>query len=261
MNLLIVNDEMIAAKGLMMGVEWNHYGIDEVDVAFESQSAKEKLQGNHYDILLCDIEMPGDNGIELVKWVREQKLDIEVIFLTCHADFEFAQEAIRLKSQNYILLPASYETVAQEISDVVNMIKDKKDAIREQRYGKIWLAEKSQDIAGNAGRQRTPKQSVEGACNYILKNLCNCELNLNMIAANLYLNADYLNRIFKKHMGTSIGHYILEQRMKLAADMLRESGHTATEIAEMVGYVSYTAFSIAFKNHYGCSPSMFKEKG
>lgn len=261
MRLLIVNDEVIAAKGLMVGIDWKNYGIEEVAVAFEAESAKEKLREKSYDILLCDIEMPGENGIDLVKWVREQGMDIEVIFLTCHADFEFAQEAIRLKSQNYILLPAAYETVAQEIQKVVKTLEQKREAEKEQRYGKMWLAEKKADDHEAAKNTRLPQQSVESACNYILKNLCNSELNLNMISTSLYLNADYLNRIFKKHMGMSIGHYILEQRMKMAADMLKESKRTATEIAEIVGYASYTAFSIAFKNYYGCSPSTYREEG
>lgn len=259
MKLLIVNDEIIAAKGMMAGIDWKAYGIETVDAAFEADSAREKLKENKYDILLCDIEMPGDNGIELVKWVRQQEMEIEVIFLTCHADFEFAQEAIRLKTQNYILLPAAYETVAAEVQKVVQLIEQKREAEKEQRYGKIWIAEKMGDD-GEERNTRPPQQNVERACNYILKNLCSSELGLNTVAENLYLNPDYLNRIFKKQMGMSIGHYILDQRMKLAADMLKESKHTATEIGEIIGYVSYTAFSVAFKNYYGCSPSTYREK-
>ena len=50
------------------------------------------------DILLCDIEMPGENGLGLLRWVREQEKEIECIFLTCHAKFAYAQEAIILGS-------------------------------------------------------------------------------------------------------------------------------------------------------------------
>lgn len=65
MRLLIVNDEVISARGLMMGVPWENYGISEVDVAFNAKTAREKLLEKPFDILLCDIEMPGENGMEL----------------------------------------------------------------------------------------------------------------------------------------------------------------------------------------------------
>lgn len=259
MRLLIVNDEVIVAKGLMVGLDWSQYGVDDVDVAFEAESARELLLRQSYDIMLCDIEMPGENGIELVHWVREQGMEIEVVFLTCHADFEFAQEAIRLKSQNYILLPASYEAIGDEIRSVVETIEKKREGERQQRYGQLWLTERAQE-SGQNRTARTPRQSVESACEYIRNNLREADLDLNHIAAALYLNRDYLNRIFKKYQGISIGQYILKERMQIARDMLVEEQFTATQIAEMVGYNSYPTFSVAFKNYYGCSPNTYREK-
>ena len=43
------------------------------------------------DILLTDIEMPGESGLDLVEWIREKELDMECIFMSSHADFEYAQ--------------------------------------------------------------------------------------------------------------------------------------------------------------------------
>ena len=45
----------------MTGIEWEKYGIDKVKAAFEAESAKKLLAEEHFDILLCDIEMPGEN--------------------------------------------------------------------------------------------------------------------------------------------------------------------------------------------------------
>lgn len=48
------------------------------------------------DVLLSDIEMPEEDGISLCLWAKKEIADIECIFLTSHADFEYAREAIRL---------------------------------------------------------------------------------------------------------------------------------------------------------------------
>lgn len=252
MNLLIVNDEVIAAKGLMMGINWNEYGIGQVDVAFEAQSAREMLSNEKYDIILCDIEMPGDSGIDLVRWVRAEKLDIEVIFLTCHADFEFAQEAIRLQCKNYILVPASYESVAESVYDVVLAIQKRQEERRQQQYGQMWMGAQEKKL------ERHPQlwKSVE---EYVEKHLDDPHLGSGMIAAQMYMNVDYLNRVFKREKGMSIGSYILGKRMKLAGDMLVEGKFGASQIAEMVGYNTYSAFVKAFKNCYGCPPSRYPE--
>lgn len=254
MKLLIVNDEVIAAKGVMTGIEWEKYGIDRVQAAFEAESAKKLLTEEHFDILLCDIEMPGENGIELVRWVRKKNYDIEVIFLTCHADFEFAQEAIRLQCRNYILVPATYEVIAENVYAVVCQIEEKRKARARQQYGELWLEErkKENEEETSAG---SVEQSVESVKEYIGRHLNDPEMTVNKIALNMHMNTDYLNRIFKKAVGKSIGHYILGMRMDMAADLLGREKMKATKVAEMVGYNTYSAFVAAFKNYFGYPPS------
>lgn len=257
MNLLIVNDEVVAAKGLQSGIDWKKYGIQNVDVAFEAISAKKMLDQRAYDIILCDIEMPGESGIELIRWVREQKLDVEVIFLTCHADFEFAQEAIRLRCKNYILVPAAYEVVAENVYEVVLFIRKSREEKMQQQYGQLWIAEKEKEHE-EIEQFRSPEHLVQNAEEYILKHLNHSEMSVNQIATQMYLNPDYLNRVFKRIKGVSIGRFILEQRMEMAADMLKKKKLGATKIAELVGYNTYSAFVAAFKNYHGCSPSKYE---
>jgi YesN/AraC family two-component response regulator len=242
----------------MSGIEWQNYGVDEVDVAFEADSAKEILSERAFDIILCDIEMPGDNGIDLIRWVRKKNLDIEVIFLTCHADFEFAQEAIRLGCRNYILIPAAYEVIAENVQEVVLEIEKKREARKQEQYGKLWMAEKEKEHELQT-ISHSPEKTVQNVEEYIMRHLNDTELGLNQIASHMYLNSDYLNRIFKKLKGTSIGKYILEKRMNMASDMLKEGKFGATKISELVGYNSYSSFVAAFKNYYGCSPSKYLE--
>ena len=91
MNLLIVNDEILTAETMKEDLIWEDYEIVQVFTAYDAEQAKQIILEKKVDIILCDIEMPGENGIELLRWVRQKNLEIECIFLTSHADFFYAQ--------------------------------------------------------------------------------------------------------------------------------------------------------------------------
>ena len=111
MKLLIVNDEILTAETMKEEIPWKQYGIDEVYTAYDAEAGKERIQEYDPDIMLCDIEMPGENGLALLRWVRENRKEMECVFLTCHASFAYAREAISLGCQDYILIPAKYEDI------------------------------------------------------------------------------------------------------------------------------------------------------
>lgn len=113
MNLMIVDDEVVAIQGLVDDVPWDRLNFEEILTANSYAQAVNLFRTKKVDILLCDIEMPVGNGIELVRWVRENYPKTVCIFLTCHDDFEFARRAIALECLGYILKPADTEEVVE----------------------------------------------------------------------------------------------------------------------------------------------------
>lgn len=173
MNLLIVNDEMLTAETMKTDIEWKSYGIDEVYTAFDAGQARTVIQSQTVDIMLCDIEMPGDNGIELLRWVRNENLPIECIFLTCHPKFSYAQEAITLNCQDYILIPARYEEIGAGVLKVVRRIQENREAMKLQEYGKRAVQEQVEHAVEQYGKKKSGKELVEDIENYIAHNLGN----------------------------------------------------------------------------------------
>lgn len=112
MRLLLVDDQREITESLRRSIDWTAAGIDEVCTAVSSKEAKLIMVNVEIDILLTDIEMPGESGLELFQWTRERYPDIIGIFLTSHAEFAYAQEAIRMGGFDYILQPARYQEVA-----------------------------------------------------------------------------------------------------------------------------------------------------
>mgnify|MGYP000798381269 CR=1 FL=1 len=108
MNVLIVDDQPEVVESMAAGVNWTRLGAENVFTAYSVKEAQGVFERDRIDILLCDIEMPPTNGFALLRWVQERFSGVVCIFLTAHAEFEYAQEAVKLGSFDYILQPAPY---------------------------------------------------------------------------------------------------------------------------------------------------------
>ena len=107
MNLLIVDDEMIAIEGIRANTDWEKLHFDHIYTANSYAQAVDLVTKNRVDVMLCDIEMPGESGLELIRWMNENSPDTVNIILTCHEDFQFAKRAVALSCMDYILKPAT----------------------------------------------------------------------------------------------------------------------------------------------------------
>ncbi|MHA6485504.1 response regulator [Paenibacillus sp. strain BS8-2] len=132
-NLLIVDDEDIAIRGIRLGIDWSETEIAEIHTAYDAEEAKELMQQHRIDILLSDIDMPGDNGIELLRWVKEHKPDTVTLFLTGHADFVYAQQAVHLDCFDYLLKPIDHGQLKTCIEAAAQKVKEQRqlDVIKE----------------------------------------------------------------------------------------------------------------------------------
>lgn len=122
-HVLIVDDEVHSIRGVQAGVNWDKFNISNVYTAHNLTQAQEVFLNNQVDLLLCDIEMPKGSGLDLLKWVRENYPVTEAIFLTCHSDFSYAKQALKLKSLNYLLKPVDYEELEEVIEEALEKIK------------------------------------------------------------------------------------------------------------------------------------------
>ncbi len=259
MNLLMVNDEVMTVETMKTDILWEQYGINKVFTAYDADSAKTCLRQNVVDLLLCDIEMPGENGIAILRWLRKEKMDVECIFLTCHASFRYAQEALQLGCQDYILMPAKYEEIGAAVQKAVDRIKVRREVARYEDYGKQAIHEKL-ELTEEKPSSEKGAEIAERIVDLIVAGLSDEKLSVNEIAEKLYVHPVYLNRVFKKEKGISVSQYIIQERMRFAADLLRTKHRKATDVAELVGYRNYSNFSAMFTKYYGCPPSRYSEE-
>lgn len=104
-KVIIVDDEILVRKRLIFGFDWNKIGYEIIDEVDNGYDALRLMQEKAYDLAVIDIAMPGMNGIELTKEVREKNIPVNLIFLTGHSEFKYAQEAVHYGVYYYILKP------------------------------------------------------------------------------------------------------------------------------------------------------------
>lgn len=126
MNILIVDDDTYVLELVCRKMKWQELGIDEVFTATSARRAKEIITGQTVDILLTDIEMPGESGLELLEWIRVQNIQLEALFLTSYAEFAYAKKAIELKSLEYYLKPVDEDALSKGIASAVMRCREYK---------------------------------------------------------------------------------------------------------------------------------------
>lgn len=139
MTILVVDDQPQVVSGIIRGVNWKKCGIQKVLKAHNVAEAKKSIQNSDVNVLLCDIEMPVENGFDLIAWIQDNQYNIECIFLTAHSDFEYVRKAIQMGSVDYILQPAPYYIIEASIATAVEKVNKNEEAQRCSAYKDIIL--------------------------------------------------------------------------------------------------------------------------
>ncbi len=107
-QVMIVEDDPMVAQLNKRYVEQ----VEGFTPSYLSHTAKEALTilaSNKIDLILLDVYMPGINGIEFLKLVREQNQDVDVILITASSEINQIQQALRLGAIDYLIKPFEFD--------------------------------------------------------------------------------------------------------------------------------------------------------
>ena len=236
-RLGIVEDEELILRGLRNYYPWEKLGFT---ISVLCHNGKELLEylsnGNMLDAILSDIAMPEMDGIEMAQIISAEYPSIQMVFISGHADFSYAQQAIRFNVSEYLLKPVKY-------NDLINAFTNIRNKIEEQSGLKPRISSNNQLI------QRIHDITESNLSSVTWKG----------IADELNFTPTYLSALYKKLEGRSFSDYLLETKMNAAHDMLLETNLRTYEIAEKLGYSNPKNFSRAFRLYFGKSPKEFRD--
>jgi len=131
--VLVVDDEGANRYSVSKTLQRVGYVVTE---AASGEEALEVMANEHFDVILTDIRMPGLDGVELLRRVKDEAPDAIVILMTAYASLGTAVEALRLGAHDYLIKPSSSQDIRQSVSRGVERAKNLKrrrtllDAIR-----------------------------------------------------------------------------------------------------------------------------------
>lgn len=246
-NVLIVDDEINNIESLKSGFDWNAHGISDIFGASDASEAREILAERHIDIMICDIEMPGESGLELIEWMREQKnlnaAETEYIILTCYPEYNYMRKAIQLGCSDYLIKPVDDDELARVLDKTLL-------SIRNNRLCQPEVPEPDPYEPGNL--------ITDKLIPYLKAHLCE-HLTITDMARYLALNPQYMMRLFKKTTGVSILEYVTSEKMKQARELLRTTDWSNEIISDHLGYGSQGYFIRLFKNQYHMTPREYRK--
>ena len=250
MNLLIADDEFIIREGLK-SLDWNSIGITEVFSASNGIEAKASLDANQIDLAIFDIRMPGLTGIELAKYIRDQKMPTSVVFLTGYEEFEYARKAISYDVKEYIVKPFRPREITAIIEKLIDQKREEQKTIRENQTQRDIYAQICRYFEHT---DETSKRIIQELAMHYKE-----ELLLETYAERFHFTPAYLSRKLRQDTGCSFLEIIKAIRLTYVIQLILY-GMKISEACYQSGFQDQRYFSQVFKGVFEYSPSELKSR-
>ena len=115
-SILILEDDITFS--LMLKTWLGRKGFEVSSVSSVSD-ARSRIEDASFDLILSDLRLPDGDGIDLLKWIKENNFVIPLIMMTSYAEIQTAVQAIKLGASDYIAKPLNPEELLGKIKDVI----------------------------------------------------------------------------------------------------------------------------------------------
>lgn len=139
-RVLLVDDEGYILELLQEIIDWEFYGFQIVGTAENARDAMKIFYQKDPDIIITDICMDDISGIEFITRIRLQSSKVKIVILSAYDKFEYAQEALKLDVDGYLLKPVKKEELLSIILEIQKKLESKSEY-----QDKIWHLQSSLD--------------------------------------------------------------------------------------------------------------------
>lgn len=129
LKVFLVEDESIVREGLKNNIPWREYGYQYMGEASDGEVALPMIRKIRPDVLITDIKMPFMDGLALSEIVTQEIPDIKIIIISGYDEFEYAQRAIRVGVEQYLLKPITRGGLRKVLLE----LREKIESEREQK--------------------------------------------------------------------------------------------------------------------------------
>ena len=221
-----------------------------VYTAADGADGIEKVEKVHPNIVITDLMMADTDGFEVCRHLRGsiKSSHIPVIVLSGNADLKVM--AMESGANVFIEKPFDMAFLLSQVDGLLRMQEELRNY-----YSKKFVAEPSKLVISSMDEALLSK-----AMDAIEKNMDNNEYDVDEFVYDMAIGRTILYQKIKDITGMSIKEFILDIRLKRAAQLLKDSDLTISEISDRTGFANPKYFSVCFKRCYDISPSDFKKQ-
>lgn len=114
----LVEDEIIIREGIHRMIPWAEYGFELSGEAADGEMALPMIRNIKPDVLITDIKMPFMDGLSLSKLVKKELPETKIVIISGYDDFKYAQQAISLGVEQYLLKPISRSNIIKVLEEI-----------------------------------------------------------------------------------------------------------------------------------------------
>lgn len=175
-KVMLVEDEVFVRQGLRNLIDWERLGYEVSEEADNGEEALSLIKRKKPEVVITDIRMPMLDGLGLIRTVRESgNQDTKFIIISDYGDFRYAQQAIKLGVEDFILKPIDEVELTDSLSQLAAQIEQERQ-LKEQSSGyalsaleRLLLGEAAAEEVGSIAHHLGLKP--EDSCRYLIAEL------------------------------------------------------------------------------------------
>ncbi len=245
-SIMIVDDEQLIRRGIISLVDFSSLNITTIYEAKNGEQALSIYRQNRPDFILMDINMPLKDGLTTAREIKEIDQSVIIAIITGYDYFQYAQTAIKIGIEDYILKPVDKHDILNAVNTMVS-----------KKAKRMVDGELRQLKAAQSDYKLDSKNEIR---DYIESNIYNKSLSLSSVAAQIGFNKSYLSGIVKQIYGMTFQNYITQRRMEQAKILLLTTDMKNYQISDAIGYEDVNYFATKFKRTFKLTPKQYRQQ-
>ena len=140
-KLVIADDEKIIRQGLKNMIDWNELGFEVIDLFSDGQEIIESLDSITPDVILTDIKMVHASGLDVAKYIFDNKLPSKVVLISGYQEFDLAIAGMKYGVTDYLLKPINVDEITNTFSKLKATLDSEKSSKERMEETNLLLAE------------------------------------------------------------------------------------------------------------------------
>jgi two-component system response regulator YesN len=247
LKVLIVDDDIFVYTHLKELIQWEKEGFELCNVVLSGMEAVDIIQKEHPEIVITDINMPGMNGVTLIKLIQEKFPQTKVIALSAYDDFEYVKQSLKMGAADYLL---KHTLTAEVLLNVLHSLRESINDKKQEDETNQRLEEQI-ETGKQVLRQNFIRQLIQGGLREtteIERKIS--ELNLNLGLRNLVVVAGEVDDygILKAKFTADEISNLMKSLMDMSSEILKDSIKSIISVPEDGKFVIIFSFDHLHSN-------------